>query len=214
MTSPTIIYYLRPPLPSTLCSSSMLTVLLWLAIFFHFFRQRQRFIHLPSPCHTLLFLIQTYFHFRVIFTCLRAQQLPALIKQKRCMEGPALKWTLSEVQLLRLRATFHTLPCFTQPRKFYTRTHVKINRRWKSTKGRSNSIERSVRHFRPPLPRHPFTCLSKRVTVCVMLYPAQTSHLMQMNKNKRNRQNRGERKIGVNRKISMSIPAKDITVLQ
>ena len=149
------------------------------------------------------------------FTCLRAQQLPALIKQKRCMEGPALKWTLSEVQLLRLRATFHTLPCFTHPRKFYTRTHVKINRRWKSTKGRSNSIERSVRHFRPPpVPRHPFTCLSKRVNVCVLLYPAQTSHLMQMNKNKRNRQNRGERKIGVNRKISMSIPAKDITVLQ
>ena len=36
MTSPTIIYYLRPPLPSTLCSSSMLTVLLWLAIFFSF----------------------------------------------------------------------------------------------------------------------------------------------------------------------------------
>ena len=213
MTSHTIIYYLRPPPPSKLCSSSMLTVLLWLAIFFHFFRQRQKFIHLASPCHTLLFLIQTYFHFRVIFTCLRAQQLPTLIK-RRCMEGPALKWKLSEVQLLRLRATFHTLPYFTYPRKFYTRKHANISRRRKSTLT-SIKLNRAISWtFPPPSPRHPFTCPSKRVTVCVMLYPAQTSHLMQMNKNKRKGQNRGERKIGINRKISMSIPVKDITVLQ
>ena len=44
------------------------------------------------------------------------------------MEGPALKWTLSEVQLLRLRATFHTLRYFTNPRKFYTRKHEKIKK--------------------------------------------------------------------------------------
>ena len=151
MTTPTIIYYLRPPPPSKLRSSSMLSVLLWLANFFHFFRQRQRFIHLASPCHTLLFLIQTCFHFRVIFTCLRAQQLPALIK-RRCKEGPAFKWTLSEVQLLRLRATFHTLPYFTHPRKFYTRTHVKINRRWKSTE-RSIKLNQAISWtFRPPPP--------------------------------------------------------------
>ena len=61
MTSPTIIYYLRPPPPSKLCSSSMLTVLLWLAYVFHFFRQRQRFIHLASPCHTTLFLNSNLF---------------------------------------------------------------------------------------------------------------------------------------------------------
>ena len=36
MTSHTIIYYLRPPPPSKLRSSSMLTVLLWLANFFSF----------------------------------------------------------------------------------------------------------------------------------------------------------------------------------
>ena len=45
------------------------------------------------------------------------------------MEGPALKWTLSEVQLLRLRATFHTLRYFTNPRKFYTRKHEKIKKK-------------------------------------------------------------------------------------
>ena len=153
MTSPTIIYYLRPPPPSKLCSSSMLTVLLWLANFFHFFRQRQRFIHLASPCHTTLFLIQTYFHFRVIFTCLRAQQLPALIK-RRCMEGPALKWTLSEVQLLRLLATFHTLPYSTYPRKFYTRKHANISRRRKSTL-RSIKPNRAIRWTFPPPPPPP-----------------------------------------------------------
>ena len=190
----------------------MLTVLLWLANFFHFFRQRQRFIHLASPCHTTLFLIQTYFHFRVIFTCLRAQQLPALIK-RRCMAGPALKWTLSEVQLLRLRATFHTLPYSTYPCKFYTRKHANISRRRKSTL-RSIKLNRAISWTFPPPPPHPFTCRSKRVTVCVMLYPAQTSHLMRINKNKRKRQNRGERKIGINKKKSMSIPVKDITVLQ
>ena len=212
MTSPTILYYLRPPPPSKL-SSSMLTVLLWLSNFFHFFRQRQRFIHLASPCHTLLFLIQTYFHFQVIFTCLRAQQLPALIK-RRCMEGPALKWTLSEVQLLRLRATFHTLPYFTYPRKFYTRKHANISRRRKSNL-RSIKLNRAISWtFPPPPPATLSPAPRKGVTVCVMLYPAQTSHLMQMNKNKRKRQNRGERKIGINSKISMSIPVKDITVLQ
>ena len=45
------------------------------------------------------------------------------------MEGPALKWTLSEVQLLRFRATFHTLRYFTNPRKFYTRKHEEIKKK-------------------------------------------------------------------------------------
>ena len=39
---------------------------------------------------------------------------------------------LSEVQLLRLRATFHALRLFFCERKFYARTHVKITRHWKS----------------------------------------------------------------------------------
>ena len=149
MTSPTILYYLRPPPPSKL-SSSMLTVLLWLSNFFHLFRQRQRFIHLASPCHTLLFLIQTYFHFQVIFTCLRAQQLPALIK-RRCMEGPALKWTLSEVQLLLLRGTFHTLPYSTYPRKFYTRKHANISR-WRKSTLRSIKLNQAISWTFLPLP--------------------------------------------------------------
>ena len=44
---------------------------------------------------------------------------------------------LSEVQLLRLRAAFHTSPLFefthVKPVKVYVRTHVKIMRQWKST---------------------------------------------------------------------------------
>ena len=40
---------------------------------------------------------------------------------------------LSEVLLLRLRATFNALPLFICEPKFYARTQVKITRRWKST---------------------------------------------------------------------------------
>ena len=40
---------------------------------------------------------------------------------------------LSEVQLLRLRATFHLLPIFLCKLKFYARTHINITRHWKST---------------------------------------------------------------------------------
>ena len=40
---------------------------------------------------------------------------------------------LSKLQLLRLRATFHTLPLyFICKRKFYARMHIKIRRHWKS----------------------------------------------------------------------------------
>ena len=43
----------------------------------------------------------------------------------------SLNEKLSEVQLLRLRATFHAY--FICERKFYARAHVKITRHWKST---------------------------------------------------------------------------------
>ena len=45
----------------------------------------------------------------------------------------SLNEKLSEVQLLRLRATFHALPLFYLRNKFYASTHVKITRHWKST---------------------------------------------------------------------------------
>ena len=119
-----------------------------LQIFFISFGKGRGLFTLLLLATPLFFLIQTYFHFRVIFTCLGAQQLPALIK-RRCMEGPALKWTLSEVQLLRLRATFHTLRYFTYPRKFYTRKHVNISRRRKSTL-RSIKLNRAISWTSPP----------------------------------------------------------------
>ena len=61
-----------------------------LQIFFISFGKGRGLFTLLLLATPLFFLIQTYFHFRVIFTCLGAQQLPALIK-RRCMEGPALK---------------------------------------------------------------------------------------------------------------------------
>ena len=131
MTSHTIIYYLRPPLPSKLCSSSMLTVLLWLANFFHFFRQRQRFIHLASPCHTLLFLIQTYFHFRVIFTSLRAT---ITCVNKTAMYGrPRVKVNVERGSTFMFTCHLPYIAYFTYPRKFYTRKHANISGRRKST---------------------------------------------------------------------------------
>ena len=51
----------------------------------------------------------------------------------------SLNEKLSEVQLLRLRETFHALPpLFANVNFTYVRTHVKITRQWKSTpKGHS-----------------------------------------------------------------------------
>ena len=81
-------------------------------------------------------------------------------------DGPALKWKLSEVQLLRVRATFHTLPYFTYPRKFYTRKQANISRRRKSTL-RSIKLNRAISWTFPPLPPPPFHLpLEKGNCVC------------------------------------------------
>ena len=71
---------------------------------------------------------------------------------------------LSEVLLLRLRVTFHTLPLFFGERKFYARTHVKIKRQWRSAlrvlKKRKNKFDclvnemPHIKQLRPPLNVH------------------------------------------------------------
>ena len=63
---------------------------------------------------------------------------------------------LSQVLLLRLRATFHTLPLLFCERKFYARTLFKITRQWKSTliyrdRDRENWCEKSARATDPSL---------------------------------------------------------------
>ena len=55
----------------------------------------------------------------------------------------SLNEKLNEIQLLRLRATFHALSLFL----FYARTHVKITRHWKSTLRQTNSFRQNSEAF-------------------------------------------------------------------
>ena len=53
--------------------------------------------------------------------------LSRVFSVRYCMKGHAYTLMLSEVQLLRVRVTFHTLPLF------YLRSHAEITRQWKPT---------------------------------------------------------------------------------
>ena len=101
-----------------------------------------------------------YVSMRATITCVN--------KTKAMYERPRVK-----VKVERGSTFTFKLPYFTYPRKFYTRRHVKINRRWKSTL-KSIKLNQAISWLflrpppppPPPPPPKPFACPSKRVTVC------------------------------------------------